>query len=215
MSSDTIVRCADCGVPNRLFAHGSKGRYRCGRCGEVIAPARNWSAPTKLLLIACLAAFGWGAWPVSGWLALSAFAAWTLGSTAERLFPPALDQPKAIVRPTLRLTMQNLAKATAYVAIGIAIVGLAQIALSLLGGVSADALRETELFLSDMRLALNAALGVENLLIALGALVALVMIFPRSRLMAEVLRARSALGRLYLVVLGITSSTFFSAIDVT
>ena len=214
MSSGTIVRCASCGVGNRLTKHAGEGRYSCGRCGAPIAVRREWGTLARFAFLCGIAAFAWAAWPVSGWLGLCVFAVWLLNAAATKYLPLYNDPPKAILRPVLRLTLQNLAKATSYVGIGIATVGLAQIGLSLVGHVSPEALRETELFLSDARLFVCELLGFEYLLVALGALVAITMLFPRSRLMTHLLRARSVAGRLYLVLLGITSFTFFSALDV-
>jgi hypothetical protein len=45
-------------------------------------------------------------------------------------------------------------------------------------------------------------------------LVAVTMLFPRSQLMAQTLKARSVIGRTYLVLLGVTSFTFFSALGI-
>jgi len=136
-----------------------------------------------------------------------------LNTSAAKL-RPRFDDRKRILLPLLELTLRNLAKAAVYVGIGISIVCLAQISLLFVGQISESALRETELFLSDTRLFLHEVLGLENLFIGLGVLVAVTMLFPRSQLMARTLKARSAIARAYLVLLGVTSFTFFSTLGI-
>lgn len=174
---------------------------------QTLNPLWIWS------ILGAIAVVTWAAWPTSMWLLLCLFVAWMLNTFAAKLQRP-FDDRKRILRPLLELTLRNLAKAAAYVAIGIAIVCLAQISLLFMEQISTDALRETELFLSDTRLFLHDVLGLQNLLIALGVLVAVTMLFPRSQLMAHTLKARSLVGRAYLVLLGVTSFTFFSTVGI-
>src|SRR5262245_58195853 len=183
-------------------------------------PSQTMSAPNRTLnplwiwsILGAIALVTWAAWPTSMWLLLCLFVAWMLNTFAAKLQRP-FDDRKRILRPLLELTLRNLAKAAAYVAIGIAIVCAAQIGLLFMEQISTDALRETELFLSDTRLFLHDVLGLQNLLIALGVLVAVTMLFPRSQLMAHTLKARSLVGRAYLVLLGVTSFTFFSTVGI-
>jgi len=165
------------------------------------------------LILGTIAWLTWAAWPTSVWLLLCLFMSWMLNAFAAKLHRP-FDDRKRILLPLLELTLRNLAKAAGYVGIGIAIVCLAQISLLFMEQISTDALRETELFLSDARLFLHDVLGLQNLLIVLGVLVAITMLFPRSQLMAQTLKARSAFARTYLVLLGVTSFTFFSALGI-
>jgi len=165
------------------------------------------------MILGATAWLTWAAWPTSVWLLLCLFMAWLLSAFAAKLHQPGNDQ-KRILRPLLELTLSNLAKAAGYVGIGIAIVCLAQISLMFMEQISTDALRETERFLSDARLFLHNVLGLENLLIVLGVLVAITMLFPRSQLMAQTLKARAVFARVYLVLLGVTSFTFFSALEI-
>ena len=176
-------------------------------------PKRKLSSFWGWLILGAMAWLTWAAWPTSVWLLLCVFMAWLLNAFAAKLHQP-VDDRKRILRPLLELTLRNLAKAAGYVGIGIAIVCLAQISLLFMEQISIDALRETERFLSDARLFLHDVLGLENLLIALGVLVAITMLFPRSQLMAQTLKARSAFARAYLVLLGVTSFTFFSALGI-
>jgi hypothetical protein len=225
MDSSTSVSCPTCGQSNEV---ADTGAFRCGRCGALIsaelpgAGPRGWwgrrGAFSKLLLLiiafVIVAAFAIAAWPVSAWFGFCLFGGWLLRELAASTFPADKDAPYAILRPTLRLALQNLSKAILYVGLGIGLVGLIQTALFVADEVSPEGLRKAELFLSDLRQAMGGVLGLEKLLIALGVLILISMLFPRSRLMAQMLRVRTGLGRIYLVLLGITSFTFFTAMDV-
>jgi len=227
MTVHSIVRCPRCGQANRLTPApaNKKVEHSCGRCDAPLATAHpvassrstspnTWGGAIKILLICVSAIYAWAAWPVSGWLGLCLGVSWVLNRLAIYWFPFNAADSKAILRPALRLAIQNVAKALIYVGVGIAIVSLVQIGLSLVSHVSPPILREAELILSDVRAWLNELLGFEKLLIALGLLLAAVMLFPRSRLMTRMLKARTVLGRAYLVLLGLTSFTFFSGVGV-
>jgi hypothetical protein len=102
----------------------------------------------------------------------------------------------------------------AYVGAGIAIVAVAQAALWLgAQSVEPSQVRQVEQLLSWGYQRLLAILDLEVLAIALGILLAVTLLRPRSGYMGHFLKLRSALSRVAFVLLGVTSFTFFGALD--
>ena len=222
MQTGRIVTCGGCAQKNRVNDQPIKGRFRCGRCGAPIAASvpslRGWwgsRGPTAkgALLIVGLG-YALVGFPASAWLGLCILAAFLLKRFAASIFSPEGDSPKAIVRPACRLALLNLSRVTVYVGFGAGLVGLARGILLGLSGISAGNLRDAERLLSDLRSSIDAMLGFQNLLIGLGVALAITMVFPRSKLVAGLVTARSMLGRVYLVILGVTSFTFFSMTEI-
>src|SRR5262245_37563958 len=167
-----------------------------------------------LLLLGMLGTLAWLSWPVSLWVLAAFIAHWGLRSMAERLMRARLAGKQGLTRALLEITGGTLSRSVAYVGVGIALVALAQAGLWLgAQWIEPYQVRQAEQLLSWSYQRLLAILDLEVLAIALGVLLAVTLLRPRSGYMGHFLKLRSALSRAALVLLGVTSFTFFGALD--
>jgi hypothetical protein len=174
----------------------------------------NPSSFVGLLLLGMLGTLAWLSWPVSLWVLAAFIAHWGLRSMAERLMRARLAGRQGLIRALLEITSGTLSRSVAYVGAGIALVALAQAGLWLgAQWIEPYQVRQVEQLLSWSYQRLLAILDLEVLVIALGVLVAVTLLRPRSGYLGHFLKLRSALSRAALVLLGVTSFTFFGALD--
>jgi hypothetical protein len=162
-------------------------------------------------ILVALLALGWVAWPVSAWLLGAYVLHWILSYLANILNRPGrLPAFRRVVAHAAR----GLARSVAYVGFGIFLVALAQTLLW--GGAQAiepALVRQAEVLLSHAYHGLLSVMSLEVLAIALAVLVAIVLVQPRSSALARFLSLRRVASKVALVLLGVTSFTFFGALD--
>jgi hypothetical protein len=174
----------------------------------------NESSFVGLLLLGLLGTFAWLSWPVSLWVLCAFIVHWGLRSVAERLRQARLAGKQGLIRALLEITSGTLSRSVAYVGAGIALVALAQAALWLSAQwIEPGQVRQVEQLLSWSYQRLLVVLDLEVLAIALAVLVVVTLLRPRSGYMGHFLKLRSALSRVAFVLLGVTSFTFFGALD--
>jgi len=174
----------------------------------------NGSSFVGLLLLGLLGTFTWLSWPVSLWVIGTFIVHWSLRSASERLRQARLAGKQGLIRALFEITSGALSRSVAYVGIGITVVAVAQAALWLgAQWVEPNQVRQVEQLLSWSYQRLSVVLDLEVLAIALAVLVAVTLLRPRSGYMGHFLKLRSALSRVAFVLLGVTSFTFFGALD--
>jgi hypothetical protein len=167
-----------------------------------------------LLLLGLLGTFAWLSWPLSLWVLCAFIVHWGFRSVADRLKQARLTGKQGLIRALLEITSGTLSRSVAYVGAGIALVALAQAALWLgAQWIEPDQVRQVEQLLSSSYQQFLAILDIDVLAIALGVLVAVTLLRPRSGYMGHFLKFCSVLSRAALVLLGVTSFTFFGALD--
>jgi hypothetical protein len=167
-----------------------------------------------LLLLAGIGLFAWLFWPVSIWLAVAFAARWALRTAASRLKRSRERGRRSLLRVLAEAVAGALAEAVTYVGIGIFLVAVAQAILW--GGsqvIAPNAVRSVEESLSWARQALEHAFGFNNLLIIMLGLVLVALLAPRIGVIEKFLTVRKWAAKLSLVLLGLTSFTFFSAVQ--
>src|SRR5215831_7695539 len=174
----------------------------------------NGSSFVGLLLLGLLGTFTWLSWPVSLWVIGTFIVHWSLRSASERLRQARLAGKQGLIRALFEITSGALSRSVAYVGIGITVVAVAQAALWLgAQWVEPNQVRQVEQLLSWSYQRLSVVLDLEVLAIALAVLVAITLLRPRSAYMGHFLKLRSSLSRVAFVLLGVTSFTFFGALD--
>lgn len=108
----------------------------------------------------------------------------------------------------------SLRDGIACVTLGVAIVVVAQLIFRIIDGISPDAVRAAEIWLSSARGAMERVISPLNLLIALAAATVLALLIPQSWALSRFSRARDIAAAFYLVLLTTTSFTFFAAVGV-
>jgi hypothetical protein len=108
----------------------------------------------------------------------------------------------------------SLRDGIACVTLGVAIVVVAQLGFWIVDRVSPDAVRAAEVWLSSARGAMERVISLRNLLIAIAAATVLALLIPQSWALSRFSRARDIAAAVYLVLLTVTSFTFFSAVGV-
>jgi hypothetical protein len=156
-------------------------------------------------------AVGWVTWPVSAWLVGAYALHWTLSVVAGRLQRPG---KRPAFRSVVSHAARGLARSVSYVGVGILVVAVAQAALWTGALVIEPAVvHQAEELLSYAHHQLLGVLSLEVLAVALVVLVAVVMVQPRSKVLAHFMALRKVASRVALVLLGVTSFTFFGALD--
>jgi hypothetical protein len=172
------------------------------------------------------------AWPVSAWLFAVYALHRALAAAGRRL--SAAAEPGMSTRVAAHVA-QAMTQSVAHVGYGIFLVALVQVllwagvvaalvyVLVWFGLLDIDALqvhlalpaamRRAEELLSSAYQWLIGMLSLEVLAIALALLMAVVLIAPQSRAVARFLTLRKAVSNAALVLLGVTSFTFFGALD--
>jgi len=211
------VRClykASCdGYRERSYlrSRGSSGET----LGETLGMAKsNGSSFVGLLLLGVLGILAWLSWPVSLWVLAVLIVHWCLRSMTERLRQARLAGKSGLLRALLEISGGTLSRSVIYVGAGITLVAVAQAALWLgAQWIEPSQVRQVEQLLSWSYQRLLAILDLEALAIALGVLLAVTLLRPRSEYMGHFLKLRSALSRVAFMLLGVTSFTFFGALD--
>jgi hypothetical protein len=216
MSKETILRCANCGQHNRIIGGAVDTRnYSCGRCKAKLHASRLFRNQTFRLCLLCLAGvFAWASWPTSIWLALTLFGGFFLIRRAHWMLRPHELDKWSRIKPVLAHACKELGKGMLYVAAGIAMVCVAQIALSQVENLSAETMRNAEDFLSEVRSSVHRVLGFQNIFAALVIIVAISMMMPHVSLLPTFTSIRQSVVSVYFVLLGLTSFTFFSQLTI-
>ncbi len=108
----------------------------------------------------------------------------------------------------------SLRDGIACVTLGVAIVVAAQLVLWIVDHVSPAAVRAAEVWLSSARGAMERVISLRNLLIALAVATVLALLIPQSWALSRFSRARDLAAAVYLMLLTVTSFTFFSGLGI-
>jgi len=174
----------------------------------------NISSFVGLLILGLLGTMAWLSWPVSLWVLAAFIIHWALRNLTEGLTRSRRAGKGGLTRVLLEAASGSLSRSVAYVGAGIALVALAQAALWLgAQWVEPSQVRQVEQLLSWGYQRLLAILDIEVLAIALGILLAVTLLQPRYGFMGHFLKLRTALSRAAFLLLGVTSFTFFGALD--
>jgi len=189
--------------------------YSCARCKAKLPASRLFGNPTLRLCLLCLAGvFAWASWPTSIWLGLTLFSSLFLMRRARWMLLPHEPGQWREIKLILAHACEELGKGLLYVAAGIALVCVAQIALSQVEQLSVETMRNAENFLSEARSSIHHAIGFQNILVALVIIVAISMLMPHVPLLPTFISIRQSVVSVYFVLLGLTSFTFFSQLTI-
>jgi hypothetical protein len=164
----------------------------------------------RLLFFFLAGVFAWAAWPISAWFGLTLLIAILLVACGRQMARLSTTGVMGRFAGILTVAFENLGKAALSVAIGVALVCVAQIALSFFENIAVSSLSATEDFLSNARSSLHRLIGFENFWIGLAGIVAASMLLPKAQLLPSFLSIRSSLVTVYFILVGLTSFTFFS-----
>jgi hypothetical protein len=171
--------------------------------------------------VACAAA--WATWPVSFWSVCIFTVYLFLHLGARRRFRARIAQvtdetgaPRLQVAPPglFELVLRNLSNAVFYLGVGALAVAAAQLCLYLGAQVVDQSLvLSSEEWLSWTYRKLMDVLSFQVLVIAMGVFLLVALIFPRSDAVQRLIQTRDYLTRAALILLGVTSFTFFTGAD--
>ncbi len=166
----------------------------------------------RALHLSALAFWPMFSWPASGWLAAVTAIAILFGYFKNKLlgYWPE-NSPPGFFATFFGLTAASISHTARHVAYGIAIVAFAQIAVALCSKMltPADiALGEEQLSFAFQAVA--QILTYDNFLTILGIALLFNLLLPYSGLVGKFVYAKSAISKVFFVLLGITSFSFFS-----
>jgi hypothetical protein len=150
------------------------------------------------------------AWPTSIWLALTIF----IAVLAKKYQKDVADQNEVSETPVAvkYFLLKNIYDASVWVAVGLAVVTIAQILLTFAAEfVSSDTVLDVESSLSSTNETLGDVFGLKPLLYSILLLLLFSMIWPQIPILRNYLTIREWGGRLLLILITVTSFTFFSS----
>ena len=167
-----------------------------------------------LLLIVAALVFVWLAWSVSLWVLLAFVVHWLLRTFSEHLEHERKLGKRGLARAATEIIAHTASHATFYVGIGVFVVALLQIAFwAGSQAISQTQVRHVEELLSSSHHSLKHALDLRVLATVMLVLLGITFIEPRADLIGKFVRARSVVTNLAFILLGATSFTFFSALE--
>lgn len=168
----------------------------------------------RVLLLAAVGGGAWLTWPVSLWL-LGAFAThWALRTFADRLERVRQEGKRGLLAVTAEIGARSLAHAVAYVGVGIFLVAIAQGVLWACSEIiEPRQVRRAEEMLSWGYQSLGHVLDIYTLAAVMGVLVLIACLAPRFDVIKKFLRLKAILSRVVFILLGATSFTFFSTLE--
>jgi hypothetical protein len=167
-----------------------------------------------VLLLAAAGVFIWLAWSVSLWLVLAFGLHWLLRTISERLEQDRKLGKRGLTRAAVEIGAHSLSHVTFYIGVGIFIVALLQIGLWATSElIEPKQVRQLEELLSWSYHSLKHALDFHVLAIALVGLIAVTLLAPRAEIVGPFFKARTAAMKVSFILLGVTSFTFFSALE--
>jgi hypothetical protein len=168
----------------------------------------------KLALLAGAGVFAWLSWPVSIWLFLAFIAHWMLRTATDRLKRARKQGRYSLLRTVAEALAKSLAQAIAYFGFGVFLVAIAQIALLAVSrSIDPSNVKSIEESLSWSFRALTQVFSFHNFLVAMIGLALVAVLVPRNNVIGRFLTVRKWVTKLSLVLLGVTSFTFFSAVQ--
>jgi hypothetical protein len=168
----------------------------------------------RLLLLAVAGVFTWFAWPVSLWLLIAFLAHWALREIAARLEAGRDAGKRSLWHRAAEIAIRSLLNPIAYLGFGIFLVAVAQ---TVLWGwsqfVEPDQLRWIEETLSWSYQSLQRILDLTVLAGLLVALMLVAILAPHADVIGKFRRVKTVVSNAAFILLGMTSFTFFGAIE--
>jgi hypothetical protein len=178
---------------------------------KVAARALAERYPIPLFVVLIVVALSW---PVSLWVAVAFVSYLMFRGIGETLEADRLSGKTGLLRASFEAAAKALSETVIYVGLGVFLVAIVQATLRIIGRlVDPSQLRRAEEALSSTHELLSSYLDLRTLAIGLAVAWLVTLAIPRSEIVRHFVTLRSAAARVSLVLLGVTSFTFFGALE--